>query len=149
MSSVPLPSRTEHLLKARASRACRVLVAEDEPGLLRLYQLILAPATELWLTRSLTDARGVLSQHQLDVVVTDGDLGDGRGLDLLVGVMAHQPWCRRVLISGQEPPDVIQRTGSTLFHAFVLKPCSVSALRTVVFGPAVAGAARTHLTTPD
>jgi len=98
----------------------RVLLVDDDADLLALLRVAfdLSGGWEILLADGATEAARHLREASVDVVVTDGDLGDGSGQDLL-SVAGAAPV---VLLSGavHAPPDTLQPHPS--FAAAVAKP---------------------------
>ena len=62
----------------------RLLVVDDEPDLRQLYELALVREGYQILTAgTLAEARALMAERPFDVLITDMNLPDGQGLELL------------------------------------------------------------------
>lgn len=109
----------------------RVLLLEDDPAVRRFVQLALdALPVDLVPCATLAEARDALSAAAAPLVLTDLNLPDGGGLELLEWLRARPPGaaCRTVVFSGGVDP-AMQRTLEALQVWRVLhKPASVGRL---------------------
>lgn len=70
----------------------RILLVEDDPGQARLIELIFErddPSVVLRIVQTLAMARTVLAEAKFDLVITDFNLPDGRGVELLPSEPLH------------------------------------------------------------
>lgn len=107
-----------------------VLCVDDDPPMRRaLRRQLERMECRVLEASSAADARRLLAQCKIDIVVTDLDLGvpgDG-GRDLLADVAASWPATGRVLASGSFTSD--QPDERPLVHATLDKPIDLDALR--------------------
>ena len=85
-----------------------ILIVDDEPMLLELFQEALSADYEVMVTKSIDHAIAWLQVQAADAVVTDLNCGeDGNGLDLLRWVQAHRPGLLHssFILSGADDPD--------------------------------------------
>lgn len=98
----------------------RILLVDDDKDLLALLQVAftMKGGWDIRLAEGAAEARAALAASPVDVVVTDGDLGDGSGRDLLA-VAGQAPV---VLLSGSVDgaPDTLLSVMP--FAAAVAKP---------------------------
>lgn len=101
----------------------RVLLVDDEPGILRaLERLFRRRGHEVRTTDSARGAIGLLDEFTPDVVISDFRMDGMNGAELLQVVAARTPGARRILLSGFADTD--QFGGAV----FVRKPYDPQAL---------------------
>jgi DNA-binding NarL/FixJ family response regulator len=96
----------------------RVIIVDDDAAVLRSFKRALKlrrPTWEVTTLSSSRDALDTLSRGQCDVFVTDYEMPNVDGVQLLCQVRAQFPHVRRVVLSGRPvetaeglPPDVVQ-----------------------------------------
>lgn len=100
----------------------RILLVDDN-ALLRGQ---LARAIARMAGTSVDEASGVAMAFDLaaanayDVVISDEEMGDGFGHEVLERIAVSQPRCRRVLMSGAKPPE--RGPGEAAWERFFAKP---------------------------
>lgn len=83
-----------------------ILLVDDDPAITDLLNFILlAHGHCVRLASSLAAARHELARSVPHVIVSDWQLGDGTGDQLLAGVAAQHPTVRRILVSATLPDD--------------------------------------------
>lgn len=112
-----------------AEAAARILYVEDEELNRALLRAVLERAphprlrsADLYEARTLTEARAILRESSIDLVLLDVRLPDGSGLDLVRELKSHSPDLRVVVMSAsvlQEQRDLALQAGC---DAFVAKP---------------------------
>lgn len=111
----------------------RVMVVDDDPDVLRLFESVLLPeGYDLSLIESGTEALQLLQQESFALVLTDLFLDEVSGLDLLEYAKQHEPETQVVLVTGKASLDsaiAALRGGAT---DYLTKPVDVDRLRTVV-----------------
>src|SRR4051812_22266093 len=85
----------------------RMLVVDDEPAMLDLFRDLVAKAVNCQpvFASSLSDARAVLAQQSIDLLVADVNLPDGDGTSLLEDLSRHHPMAAAVMMSGAPSID--------------------------------------------
>src|SRR5438128_10460528 len=93
---------------------CSVLVVDDDPSILSILQAQLAADFEIFTAVSTEEARGLLTQRSVDILLTDLKLTDESGLGLLEWVRRTSPRTYRVLLTGtarlEDAVDAINHT---------------------------------------
>lgn len=107
----------------------KVLVVDDQASMLKLYSRLLSGTRHSFtLAGSFTEAKGLLSANAYDLVITDLQLGDGSGLELIA--LANGAGCpRTMMVSGAFDPDELEFMA--LRHgvpAFFCKPFNADTL---------------------
>ena len=108
----------------------RVLVVDDEPAMRDVFRDLVARALGCKLTFAATmrEARNVLNNQSIDLLVADVNLPDGNGLALLPELNRVQPGAAAIVITGQPSVDgavTALRSGAI---DFVSKPFTIPQL---------------------
>ncbi len=112
---------------------CSVLVVDDEPSVLALLVGQLGHEFDVRTACSADQARRVLTEQPADVVLTDLQLPDGTGLQLLDWVYRHAPRTARVLLTGTARiEDAADAINCCRVHRLVLKPWRAEDLLTTL-----------------
>ena len=84
-----------------------ILVVDDEPMLLDLFQEALSSDYEVLVAKSIAHAVELLQTQPVHMVVTDLNCGLGSGLDLLRWLQKHRPalLSTSLILSGAYDPD--------------------------------------------
>lgn len=96
-----------------------ILIADDNDGIrTSLVSGLRAYKVKIHVAHNVVTAKSVIDHHDLDLVVTDGDMPDGSGLDVLKHLREKNPTCPAVLFSGSAMlmgPLFIQLGGAQIF----------------------------------
>jgi putative nucleotidyltransferase with HDIG domain len=112
----------------------RILFVDDEPRVLDGLKRMLHGQRQEW---SMDFAPGapaaleLLGQREYDVILTDMRMPGMDGAALLTEVAARYPATIRVVLSGQTD-DAAALRAMPVAHQFLMKPCDVETLRTVI-----------------
>jgi diguanylate cyclase (GGDEF)-like protein len=102
---------------------CSVLAVDDDPAVLGVLAGQLAPEFEVVTAGSVAEARGLMAGRGVDIVLTDLQLPDGSGLQLLDWARKTSPRTARVLLTGTARlEDAADAINHTQVHRLVLKP---------------------------
>lgn len=102
---------------------CSVLAVDDDPAILSLLAMQLGHDFEILTACSVEQARALLAQRSVDIVLTDLQLPDESGLALLDWVRRTTPRTARILITGTARlEDAADAINQTQVHRLVLKP---------------------------
>lgn len=102
---------------------CSVLVVDDDPGVLALLAEQLGADFEVITSCTAEQARGILAQRSVDVVLCDLQLPDESGLKLLDSTRRASPRTARVLLTGTARlEDAVDAINHAQVHRVVLKP---------------------------
>lgn len=102
---------------------CSVLLVDDEPAILALLTQQLGEEFDVLTACSVDQARGVINRQAVDIVLTDLQLDDGSGINLLEWVKQASPRSARVLLSGTaRVEDAAEAINRALVHRLLLKP---------------------------
>jgi len=108
-----------------------VLIVEDDLDVLRVLRKAIGTNAEVVVAMNATIAKECLKHGEIDVVLTDHNLTDGTGLELLTWLEATDPSVRRVLATAGLMPEA----ALGLCHAVVQKPAPLGELRRAVLEP--------------
>jgi len=102
---------------------CSILAIDDDPGILGLLVAQLSQDFELVTACTAEQARDVLAQRSVDILMTDLALPDENGIELLEWVRKTIPRTARVLLTGTARlGDAIDAINQSQVHRLVLKP---------------------------
>lgn len=102
---------------------CSVLAVDDDPSVLALLAAQLAADFEVVTACTGEQARGVIAQRSLDILVSDLQLPDESGLQLLDLARRATPRTARVLLTGAARlEDAVDAINRAQVHRLVLKP---------------------------
>src|SRR6185369_12973520 len=114
---------------------CSVLAVDDEQPILTMLTALLADDFEVLTARSAPEARGVLSERDVEIVLSDQYLRDDTptpetGVQLLEWVRHARPATVRLLMTGQASlQDAVDAINHGQVHRFLLKPLNPGHLR--------------------
>jgi DNA-binding NtrC family response regulator len=103
-----------------------ILYIDDEAGCLRLFQETFGGEYEVRTATTLSEARRLLAEHPVDIVISDQSMPEIKGTDFLIEVAAAQPSSYRVLLTGTiTVGDAFTEIGAGIVHLFITKPWTV------------------------
>jgi DNA-binding response OmpR family regulator len=116
-----------------AARAIRILVVDDEADLIATYRRLFH-RHGYDVTSAATRAGGLLLIDSLppDLIITDLELPDGDGLDLVRAAREASSISRVIVVSGRSSRGAQEDALAAGASAFVAKPVSADALRELV-----------------
>ena len=102
---------------------CSVLIVDDDPGVLSLLAAQLAAEFEVIAASTPEQARAVLAERSVDILLCDLHLPGESGLKLLDGTRRASPRTARVLLTGTARlEDAVDAINHAQVHRLVLKP---------------------------
>ena len=102
---------------------CSLLIVDDEPSILALLVGQLGQEFDVQTAGTVEQSRQVLTTRPVDIVLTDLQLPDGTGIQLLDWVHRHTPRTARVLLSGTARiEDAADAINCSRVHRLILKP---------------------------
>lgn len=110
-------------------RALRVLVAEDDPGLLRLLRS--AIEAQGYAVTTIADGRAArdhLSREEVELLVTDIGMPGMGGMELIRWTRANRPEVRIVAITGLDTPELVTACLELGASRCLAKPFTMEAL---------------------
>ncbi len=112
----------------------RVIIVDDDPTVLRSFKRALKVRRPAWEVTTVSGSQEALEQLEagnFDVFVTDYEMPDLNGVELLRKVEAQWPMVRRVILSGK-PADLADFVPQNLVQAWVRKAWGADELIAVV-----------------
>ncbi len=103
----------------------RVLLVDDEPAVTAAFSTLLRRAPyEIVVANSARAALAILAESRIDVIVSDMDMPEMTGGELLARVRAEYPKTTRVALSGRARlEDTIHAINDAAVFRFLVKPC--------------------------
>src|SRR5436190_13160599 len=101
------PTRSASSNKATVARPPRVLVVDDEAEILDVITDTVAKrlGCRVIVAKNIAQARKALETQRIDLLVTDVNLPDGDGMELLPILALHQPQAQAIVITGDASMD--------------------------------------------
>lgn len=113
--------------------AARILVVDDEPDLLTLYELaLIREGHQVQTASTLAEARNALAEATFDVLITDMRLPDGLGMELLRELAAARRPERSIMVTAYGSPETAVEALKAGAFDYLTKPVDLKQLRTVV-----------------
>ena len=113
--------------------AARILVVDDEPDLLTLYELaLIREGHQVQTASTLAEARSALAEATFDVLITDMRLPDGLGMELLRELAAARRPERSIMVTAYGSPETAVEALKAGAFDYLTKPVDLKQLRTVV-----------------
>lgn len=107
----------------------RILVIEDEPLIrMTLVEYLEAMACKAIEASSLAEARELILDNELDVLISDIGLPDGKATDFLLEVIAAKPDMKVILATGGLVPEELESKGISI----LAKPFSEADIKNVL-----------------
>jgi sigma-B regulation protein RsbU (phosphoserine phosphatase) len=102
----------------------RILVVDDDPGMRRAIERVLAPAYRVESVAGATEAMACLERQEFDLALVDVRLKDGDGYSLCQAIRARRPETDVILITGSisEPDEKLFRSLEEGAFYFLFKP---------------------------
>lgn len=112
----------------------RILVVDDDPGMRRAIERILAPSYSVESVAGAPEALACLERSEFDLALVDVRLKDGDGYTLCHAIRAHWPETDVILITGSisEPDEKLFRSLEEGAFYFLFKPFDRRVLRALV-----------------
>ncbi|MEZ4394898.1 MAG: response regulator [Polyangiales bacterium] len=123
----------------------RVLVVDDDEAVLRgLVRALMRRGLAVREARSFTEAVEALAVEEPDLLVTDVNLGDGNGLELLRLASARTPRLSTLVISGALDAESAKVGLAGTLATFLVKPFNVAAFSAAVAAALARGGRRSN-----
>ncbi len=114
--------------------AVRVLFVDDDPNVLESLRHLLRRRQREWemeFVLSGAEALAMMASQPFDAIVTDMQMPEMDGVELLERVKRQHPGTARVVLSGHAGRTAVLRSLS-LAHRFLSKPCAARTIVSVV-----------------
>ena len=113
--------------------AARILVVDDEPDLLTLYELaLIRKGHQVQTASTLAEAHSTLAETTFDVLITDMRLPDGLGMELLRELAAARRPERSIMVTAYGSPETAVEALKAGAFDYLTKPVDLKQLRTVI-----------------
>jgi DNA-binding NarL/FixJ family response regulator len=112
----------------------RLIIVDDDPAVLRSFKRAIKVRRPAWEVTTVSDSQQAieyLEDGNCDVLVTDYEMPDLNGVQLLSKVQEQWPSVRRVILSGK-PADLAEFSPQSLVQAWVRKAWGADELIAVV-----------------
>ncbi len=140
----PLLARA-FLAQARRDPAARILVVDENADVRRcVCEMLEANGHQVRPASDCTTAREMIDWHDFDVLITDLNLADGPGCDLLEYLRNNAPAAQGIALSAFALPEHLAATKKAGFVAHLAKPIEFPKLIATIEGllpPAAAAVA--------
>jgi len=84
----------------------KILVADDDDAMLKLYRRIFAGLDySVTMAASVTEASGLISSNNYDLLITDFDFSDGKGTELISLFRKKKAGAKSFLVTGSSSGD--------------------------------------------
>lgn len=110
----------------------KVLIVDDKEDILHLFCEILSDKLEVFSASSCKKAYEYINDYEFDAIISDINLLDGNGLDLLEKALLKNPVSMRIAISGEEE-RVIRRSirNTRIINNYFKKPLTMSIIEEI------------------
>jgi len=109
------------------------LIVDDEPDILELLGITLSRmGIASQSAADLSQAKQLLKQHQFDICLTDLQLPDGNGLELVEHIQKHNPNLPTAVITAFGSMDIAIKALKLGAFDFVSKPVNLKSLKSLV-----------------
>jgi diguanylate cyclase (GGDEF)-like protein len=106
-----------------SSYKCSILVVDDEPAIRNLLQELLCTEFQVITASSAEEARDVLAQRPVDIILTDQQLPGQSGVQMLEHVCLHSPQTIRIMMTGLgRLEDAVDAINCGRVHHYLFKP---------------------------
>src|SRR5262245_28048555 len=115
-------------------RSARILVVDDEPGMLRAVERVLSEEHHVLGTRRSRDALSIAAEFQPELAIVDIRMPDLDGFDLMGQLKARFPGLDVILMTGsvEDLDDKLVRAIRSPAFYFIQKPFDREVLKTLV-----------------
>ena len=112
----------------------RILVVDDDPGMRRMAERVLAKLYDVGTADGVTTALNLLGERHFHVALVDVQLLDGDGYSLCHQILASSPETDVILMTGSlsEPDEKLHRSLEEGAFYFLFKPFDRRVLRALV-----------------
>ena len=111
----------------------RILYVDDEVNNLRAFKATFRRDYSIFLAESAKDARHLLKEQEIDVIITDQRMPEETGVDFLESIIPLYPDPIRILLTGYtDIQAVIDAINKGKVYHYLTKPWEEDYLRTVI-----------------
>ena len=119
----------------------RLLLVDDDPTVLEALRLLLEQRWPIETAGSAAEARAILNEKEIALILADDRMPSESGVDLLAWASLHHPGAVRLLLTGYtDTQQIIRAINEGRVWHYVRKPCDNRELlnlieRALEFGP--------------
>ena len=104
-----------------------ILLVDDDPLILKSIRGALRPleqtGTQIWSCHSAIEAIQILEESPIDLIISDENMGEMKGTELLSWVSGHSPETRRIILTGDHSlSPLIDSHSPAGIDAYLTKP---------------------------
>ncbi|HEY0406665.1 MAG TPA: response regulator [Pyrinomonadaceae bacterium] len=110
-----------------------ILYLDDEQRLLDIFREMFSDRYKVYTANTLAQARAVLAEHAVDIIISDQVMPEIEGSEFLREVAASYPDSFRIMLTGQAGiGSMLAEISSGIIQLFVVKPWREDYLRPVL-----------------
>jgi DNA-binding NtrC family response regulator len=111
----------------------KILVVDDNTDILDVLELVLAEDYHIFKAQSAQEALDILSQQEIDLIITDQRMPGMTGVELLEKTLAYNPRMIKILLTGYiDTNDLIKAINQGKVYKYIAKPFSAHELKVIV-----------------
>jgi response regulator RpfG family c-di-GMP phosphodiesterase len=111
----------------------RVLYVDDEENNLQAFKATFRRVYEIYLAQSANEARKILQDHDVQIIITDQRMPDETGVDLLASIIPSNPDPIRILLTGYtDIQAVIDAINKGQVYHYLTKPWEEEYMKNVI-----------------
>lgn len=111
----------------------RILYVDDEENNLQAFKATFRRDYKIFLALSPKEARVILDQNEVEIIITDQRMPDETGVDFLCSIIAKHPDPIRILLTGYtDIQAVIDAINKGQVYHYMTKPWEEDYMKTVV-----------------
>jgi len=127
-----LPTRAATIKQPNMNRA-HALIIDDEPDIRELLEITLSRmGIACHASANIADGKSLLAEHTFDLCLTDMNLPDGNGIDLIKHIQQHYPKTPVAMITAHGNMEAAITALKAGAYDFVAKPVDLNDLRNLV-----------------
>jgi len=111
----------------------KILVVDDNTDILDVLELTLTEDYHIFKAQSAQEALDILSQQEIDLIITDQRMPGMTGVELLENTLAYNPCMIKILLTGYiDTNDLIKAINQGKVYKYIAKPFSAHELKVIV-----------------
>jgi response regulator RpfG family c-di-GMP phosphodiesterase len=111
----------------------RILYVDDEENNLQAFKATFRRIYDIYLAQSANEARDILQNHDVQIIITDQRMPDETGVDLLASIIPTNPDPIRILLTGYtDIQAVIDAINKGQVYHYLTKPWEEEYMKNVI-----------------
>ena len=111
----------------------RILYVDDEENNLQAFKATFRRIYDIYLAQSANEAREILKNHDVQIIITDQRMPDETGVDLLASIIPSNPDPIRILLTGYtDIQAVIDAINKGQVYHYLTKPWEEEYMKNVI-----------------